>query len=282
VRPAEDDAESADADPEFAESEVESLQDSGRSLPDHTLTRSGQQDDVVNLAFIGTRDQVQSAFESAGWLASDRWTKGTFFREMSAAFVSSNYPRVPMLSRWIDGREPDFTLEKNLNSWGKRDHMRVWSMPQMWLGQPLWVSSSVAETGYVLSLRRRRLIIHKVNRQIDEERDKVLRDLSVAGCVDACLNVARPDLLQSLNAQPIQRVQTDGALTVIRLKDCDGPPQDPFVAPQIATRPHSTIVRLLRVQILSFRGDVWPTNLAHTGIDMSRGLVHALRIMSRT
>ena len=78
----------------------------------------------------------------------------------------------------------------------------------------MWLSSSTHDTGAALSLKHRQFV-HHISPDIDDERSKVIRDLTAAGCVQSVHMIARrgvPNLTQSYNGDP---VRTDGSLAVV-------------------------------------------------------------------
>ncbi len=61
------------------ESQFESLV---QSLPQHSTTVKLVDADVVNLVFVGSRQEVESAFEQAGWSTSDAFNKKIIFSRL--------------------------------------------------------------------------------------------------------------------------------------------------------------------------------------------------------
>ena len=96
------------------------------SAPERTYTRQHKVADVINLALIGTRDQVETAFHRANWVGSDHFSKRAFFSQFYAVLNDSSYVRAPMMPMLVDERLPDMTFQKSLNSFSKRDHLRIW------------------------------------------------------------------------------------------------------------------------------------------------------------
>ena len=169
------------------------------------------------------------------------------------------------------------TRQKSLNSYAKRDHSRVWSTGERWDGQPAWVAAGTRDTDAVLSLRQKKLI-HRVEANIDEEREKIVRDLSVAGCVDAVLVVAaRPAASRSLENATRDDMHTDGGVSVVKLKNCERPDfAQAETETNLQARPRSKFARYFRMQVLSFRGDVLRGNIIYGVFDLSRMSIRAL------
>jgi hypothetical protein len=262
---------------EFDQSEKDELSMMVQSLPERTFTQKGQEADAINLVFLGTREQVENSFAAAGWQGSDPASKRASFRQFHAFLALKNYPTEPMSRQFFEGRPSDMTRQKSLNSYAKRDHSRVWSTGERWDGQPAWVAAGTRDTDAVLSLRQKKLI-HRVEANIDEERDKIVRDLSVAGCVDAVFVAARPGASRSLENATRDDMHTDGGVSVVKLKNCERPDfAQAETETNLQARPRSKFARYFRMQVLSFRGDVLRGNIIYGVFDLSRMSIRALR-----
>src|SRR5262249_50598551 len=112
----------------------DSLTDLARSIPERTVTTKGREADVVNLVFIGSREQIEEAFESAGWIGSDPLTAGSVMRGFHAVFALRNYPQLPMARHLLSGQSENSTWQKSLDSFDKRDHLRIWAQQVLWEG----------------------------------------------------------------------------------------------------------------------------------------------------
>ena len=139
----------------------------------------------------------------------------------------------------------------------------------------LWASGAIRETSAGWSFRRRRFI-HHVDADLAAEREKVVRDLRLAGCVDSVYRVQRPEGPGPLKNAGGDTVWSDGSIAVIQLNDCETP--GAFLTPSIAlpSRPQSRLTRFLRAQILSFH-DLWRSNAIYASFDLSRMFIQSLR-----
>ena len=263
--------------PDFTGSDAFALDEMVASWPARTATTRGQDADIVNLAFIGSREQVERAFQAAGWMSSDPASKRSVLRMFHAYLALNGYSRAPISKQLFQGQPSDSTWEKSLDSYGKRDHLRIWAERETWEGRPIWASASSRETGAVLSLWHRRFL-HHVDSDLDAERDKVVRDLTLAGCVDAVHESPRafvPEL--SLNATG-DELRTGGKVAVVSLKDCSSPIVDPAPpATPMRPQPGNKFTRYIRMQVLGFRSDVWRGNIIYGGYDLGRMGIVALR-----
>jgi hypothetical protein len=120
--------------------------------------------------------------------------------------------------------------------------------------------------------------VHHINSDIDDERSKVVRDLTAAGCVQAVHLVPRAgfaNITQNATGDP---VRTDGDLAVVELKTCQPVVPELAYAPESANfKPGNHVFRYFRRQILTFRSDIWRANIIYGAYDLGRMSVEAMR-----
>ncbi len=246
-------------------------------LPVRTTTRYGQDADIVNVALLGSASQMDAAFRAAGWTNGDRLSTRSVLRQMHAFLSFKNYPNEPISTQLVDGRKVNATWEKGLDSYAKREHLRVWARNDVVEGQTVWLGAMMRETGAALSVRQHKFI-HHIDAQMDDGRAILVRDLRLAGCVAAVYYVERPKMAHSAMNATGDPMRTDGSLAVVELKDC----KNPVFAlasdvPAVQSRPRSKFARYLRMQILSFRSDLIRGNILYGGFELTRLVVRARR-----
>jgi hypothetical protein len=261
---------------EFNSSEMSALDEQVLSLPERTSTVKGVNADVVNLAFIGRQDQLESAFAAAGWLSSDAPSARNGAHLFGALISSSSYPHGPMSEQLLDGQASDFGWQKGLNCVIRRDHLRIWSDALTWEGRSVWLGASTRDVGLRISLWNKE-ISHRVEPDIDIERERIVRDLGLAGCIESVHVAPRPGMPAHLANATGDHLHTDGAVAVVELKDCNAPvyADDSSGIPLLA-RPQSKLARYARSQVLSFR-DLWRENAAYNAFDLGRMVVRSWR-----
>ena len=247
------------------------------SFPERTTTPQGRDADVVNLAFVGSAAQIEEAFQAAGWNRSEAMSGRAALREIHAFLMLKNDARSPMSRQLLQGEPSASSWEKGLDSLAKRDHLRIWSTPETWKGQPIWLSSSTRDVAANLSLRKARFV-HFVEPNIDRERKRVVRDLTLAGCVDTVDDVARLAMPHFVVNATGGQMRTDGAIAVVQLRDCSNPlfKKDNPEAPEVAARPASGFKRYFRTQVLSTR-NLWRENPVYDVFAITRGSIVAIR-----
>jgi len=248
------------------------------SLPERTTTRYGQAADFVNVALVGTADQMDQAFHAAGWALGDPTSTRSVMREMHAFLAFKNYPEAPISRQLVDGVPVSATWEKSLDSYEKREHLRVWARNDVFGGQTVWLGAMTRETGATLSVKQHKFI-HHIEADMDAGRGMLVRDLSLAGCVASVYYVDRPRMEHAAMNATGDAMRTDGSLAVVQLKNCENPvfEQQAADARVIATRPHSKFARYARMQILSFKSDVVRGNIVYGMFDLTRMAIRARR-----
>jgi hypothetical protein len=246
-------------------------------LPVRTTTRNGQDADIVNVALLGNAGQMDAAFRAAGWKNGDAMSTRSVLRQIHAFLSFKNYPSAPISTQLMDGQRVSQTWEKGLDSYAKREHLRVWGRNDVIEGQTVWLGAMTRETGAALSVRRHKFI-HHIDAQMDDGRGILVRDLRLAGCVAAVYYVQRPQVAHATMNATGDAMRTDGSLAVVQLKDCENPVfAQASDAPAVQSRPRSKLARYLRMQVLSFRSDLIRGNILYGGFELTRMAVRARR-----
>ncbi len=252
-------------------------QEFSHAIPTRSTTTTQASADLINLAIVGSREQVVTAFHDAGWVNSDTFTRHAFMRDFYAFLNDSGYPQEPMRPFLLNGNPADMKWQKSLNSYARRDHLRMWEWTDPTTGKTAWLSASTHDTGAALSLKYRQFV-HHISPDIDEERSKVIRDLTAAGCVQSVHMIARPGvptMTQSYNGDP---VRTDGSLAVVELKNCQSvTPELAQISTQQNYKPGNKAFRYARRQILTFRSDIWRANVIYGFYDLCHMSYTALK-----
>ncbi len=170
--------------------------------------------DITNLMFIGTEQEIRTAFEKAGWTPAARLNASTKMETARALIEDRGYKEGPMSILLLDGRPPDMALQKGNNTFASRHHLRIFRRPDTFAGKPVWVCSSTHDTGISFS-ERDRTFIHKVENRIDMERGKIVADLLFTGLVKSIALVGRPEVPESIENATGDVLETDAAMAVI-------------------------------------------------------------------
>jgi hypothetical protein len=164
--------------------------------------------DVVNVALLGSEDVVRQSFLAAGWSEAAPLTRRSFGRAYKAWTQRSGYAEAPVSTLHYQSREPDLVFEKSLNSIAKRHHIRLWRIIEG--GSEVWLGA--ASHDITVTLDRQTLTLsHRIDLNLDAERQKVLADLMFAGSVAEISFADRGTVGGGM-------ARTDSRLAVVRLQ----------------------------------------------------------------
>jgi hypothetical protein len=170
--------------------------------------------DITTLMFIGTRDQLEKAFEAAGWVSATNNDTVSKFETFKAIAESRGYKEAPVSVLMLDGRPPDLVVEKLNNTFSQRHHLRIWRRPDTFRGLPVWVGAATHDIGIDASVEDR-TFIHKIDSKIDREREKVLDDLLLTGMVKSTAMIDRPGVPKESSNATGDKLETDGRMAVV-------------------------------------------------------------------
>lgn len=196
--------------------EDDELQHLATSAPMRTHNDKGAFSDPTNLMFLGTREELISAFGEAGWYQADDLGVRSALKTVQATMRQTNYASGPVSSLRIDGRPPDLVFQKSLDTFAKRHHIRIWDMHKTYNGREVWVGAATHDIA-TMSGRGGTKWSHRIDPHIDRERDWVETDLLFIGTATGYLDVDRPAAPKKLSNATGDQIVTDGKITVVAL-----------------------------------------------------------------
>ena len=152
--------------------------------PTIAQTADGGPGDALNVALLGTEEQLLRAMWSAGWYPADAVTLKSSLRIALDSVFHRSYVDAPVSSLFVWGRRQDLAFEQPVGpDPRKRHHVRFWRSPEPDAnGRRLWLGAATYDIGVGLSHRNGH-ITHHISPEIDRERDKLLADLEAARCL---------------------------------------------------------------------------------------------------
>lgn len=157
----------------------------GRYLPDYFIGRARTSDgllgDPINLAFIGSEDELEELFIKSGWMKAEPLTLKSSLRMIVASVLAKSYPKAPVSSLFLFNKKQDLAFEREIeNNPRRRHHVRFWKTPKNWYlpgGRKAdWLGAATYDKKVGFSLFTGQ-ITHKINSDVDQERDFVLESL---------------------------------------------------------------------------------------------------------
>jgi hypothetical protein len=264
-----------DASPE----EWAAMQQVVNALPYWTYSKRQRQPmDLVNLLFVGSQGEVEQAFAAAGWIGSRANSMRAGAAAIRAIAEQRGFSDAPMRTLLLDGQEPDFRLQKSLDTFEKRDHLRIWKRDGELDGRPVWASAATRDLGTTFGMHPFGFT-HEVQSDVDLERHKVVHDLTFTGCVDSVAYVQRPEGVRETGQDYRKGVSTDARVAVVTLNGCTQPRED-FGTAEPLSKP-SQLVRLIRRVTLTARNHFIRDNPVYRTADAIRLSYLALRSLNQ-
>jgi hypothetical protein len=260
---------------EASPEEWEAMQQVVDALPYWTYSKRQRQPmDLVNLLFVGSQGDVDRAFAAAGWTGSRPNSMRATAASIRAIAEQRGFSDAPMRTLLLDGREPDLRLQKSLDTFEKRDHLRIWKRDSELDGRPVWASAATRDLGATFGIHPFGFT-HEVQGDVDLERDKVVHDLVFVGCVDSVAYVPRPGSVREMGQDYRKGVNTDARVAVVALNGCTQSREDSGTVEPLP-KP-AEVVRLIRRVTLTARNHFIRDNLLYRTADAIRLGYLALR-----
>ena len=204
-----------------------------KRIPRFTVTGDGLPGDPVNLALMGTLQQLRSTFAIAGWVEADRLGLVSSWRMARAFVFNSPYPTAPFSTLYLFGRGQDIGFQKSIDdSPRKRHHIRFWALSlahaentvgtaAFWINtdrppndtRVLWVGAGTRDTGFSLT-RLTFQITHATDADTNAERDYIVSELARTRQIG---DVTSYQSGQHLAVVRFQHYVTDGDVSVANL-----------------------------------------------------------------
>ena len=175
-----------------------------KRVPSYTITGDGLPGDPVNVALVGTLQQLRSAFAISGWSEADRLGLASSWGMIRAFVLNSPYPTAPFSTLYLFGRGQDIGFQKAIDdSPRKRHHIRFWALSptraqaswgdaSFWQNtdrppdneRVIWVGAGTRDTG--LSFTRLSFqITHATDSDTNAERDHIIAELTRNRAIEA-------------------------------------------------------------------------------------------------
>jgi hypothetical protein len=152
------------------------------AAPKTTRTAQGLAGDPLNVALIGTRQEVVRVLLAAGWYPADPTTFRTSLHIAASVLAHRPYPDAPMSNLYLWGRRQDLAFERPVGSSARqRHHVRFWraDVPDA-QERPLWLGAATFDRSVGFSHRTGQ-ITHHIAAGVDTERDQLFTDLERSG-----------------------------------------------------------------------------------------------------
>jgi hypothetical protein len=217
--------------------------------------------DLTNVVLLGSREEITSAFEAAGWQQAHANTLRSRIKWIRAVAEDTGDQAGPMSPLLLNGVEADMSWEKGLNDVSKRHHVRVWRQPGTWKGKQIWLAAGTRDVNFAY-LRPGSTLTHRIDENIDNERDKIAYDLAYTSCANIVDWVDRPAVASQTYNATGDPMRTDTRTVVVKMSACSAPRLSTDSSELIAVASRGGIwQRFLRREIMSMRSDLIRDNM---------------------
>jgi LssY C-terminus len=145
-----------------------------------THTANGLPGDPLNIALVGSEEDVIRALLAAGWRPANALSFRSSVRIVVDTVIDEPDPNAPVSNLYLFGRKEDHAFEKPIgNSPRERHHVRLWRSEKIDDQRPMWMGASTHDVGVELS-RTTGQVTHRIAPDVDSERDLLLADLAKA------------------------------------------------------------------------------------------------------
>lgn len=191
-----------------------------KRLPRRVSAKDGTPGDMVNFLIVGSRESMEGSLRAAGWVKVDRTNEDAVLNAVLQTLEKKPYLEMPMSKLYLFDRAQDYGFAKALpiEVVASRHHFRIWHAP--WLssdGQVIWIGTGTHDIGIERDRRNRRLT-HKIDPDVDKEREFIADSLNETGKVRELRYETPSDPVRTAATATGGSFHSDGRVLVIRLK----------------------------------------------------------------
>lgn len=193
-------------------------------IPRRVTDLNGNPGDNTNFVVIGAEKSVIQTFRDAGWVTVDKDTKNAFLDGLVESLNKEAYVQMPMSVLTLFGRPQDYGLAHAvpLQVVAQRHHLRLWKAPFTAGGEEVWVGAATHDVGFARDNRPGKKFTHKIDPDIDLEREFVGRSLQETGSVAKETYVAPSQPSKDAVTATGESFHSDGRVLVIYLTPSSG------------------------------------------------------------
>jgi hypothetical protein len=187
-------------------------------IPRRVGDKEGNPGDMVNFLILGTEDQMKKVFTTAGWVHVDANVKSTILAGALASLQKESYLTMPMSILYLFDRPQDYgwAHAEPITVVASRNHLRVWKAPFTVNGQTVWVGAATHDMGFEKD-QRNNSVTHKIDPNIDAERDYVENTLSNTGLVSEVMHFTPQDPLKEAKTATGGSFHSNGQVLILQL-----------------------------------------------------------------
>jgi hypothetical protein len=133
--------------------------------------------DPLNLIFIGSREDLSSAFVRRGWLPAEQTHGKAVWKTIKSFLFGTRYRYSPVSPLYLYERQQDFAGQKPRHTVHERNHLRMWLSPMRYQGKQVWIGQISRDIGVRFTFKTWPPVTHKIDPDVDEAMYALLEDL---------------------------------------------------------------------------------------------------------
>lgn len=151
-------------------------------LPNLTETANKIPGDPINVALVGSKQEILKIMVAAKWYPADPLTLRSCLEIAEASVLKRPYEHAPVSNLYFWGRKEDLAFEQPVGADPRqRHHVRFWrSEKEDANGRPLWAGAAIYDQHVGLSHTTGQITHHTAG-DIDAERNYLFADLEKTG-----------------------------------------------------------------------------------------------------
>ena len=187
-------------------------------IPRRISDKAGDPGDMVNFLIIGSQAAMEKVFTTAGWAKVDVNVKETVLNGFLSSVSKESYLTMPMSPLYLFGRQQDYgwAHAEPISVVASRNHLRIWKAGLDVNGRTLWVGAATHDVGFEKDQRNNGLT-HKIDPNIDLERDYVEKTLTSTGLVAEVTHVLPQNPMQEAKTATGGSFHSNGQVLVLKL-----------------------------------------------------------------
>ncbi|HXJ06862.1 MAG TPA: LssY C-terminal domain-containing protein [Candidatus Acidoferrum sp.] len=187
-------------------------------IPRRISDKAGDPGDMVNFLIIGSQASMEKVFTAARWVKVDANVTDALLHGLLESMSKESYLTMPMSPLYLFGRQQDYgwAHAEPISVVASRNHLRIWKAPFEVNGQTMWVGAATHDVGFERD-QRNNGITHKIDPNVDLERDYVEKTLTSTGLVDEVTHVLPANSMQEGKTATGGSFHSNGQVLVLKL-----------------------------------------------------------------
>ena len=187
-------------------------------IPRRVTDATGDLGDNTNFVVPANEKDVVAAFQAAGWVKVDTSNQNALLTGILDTLTKQAYLTLPMSQLVLFGRTQDYGLAhaEPVQVVSQRHHLRLWKAPFNVDGGELWVGAATHDVGFDRDARNNG-VTHKIDPNIDDEREFVGRSLDETGRVAKLSYITPSQPSTEASTATGATFHSDGRVLIIQL-----------------------------------------------------------------